>query len=229
MTITFFRTILVYFFVIVVLRLMGKRQVGELESSELVVTIMISELAVMPIQDPQQPMMSSVIGILMLLIIEVLLSFLTYKNKTARKIVYGTPSIFVEKGEIKQREMKNQRFNINDLMEELRNNGVCDLSEVEYVVMETNGNVSVILNSQNRPLSPSDLSLNPPPVEMSYIIIDAGEVIEPNLKSLGFNEKWLQKTLNERGYKRIRDIFYMSASKSGEIYIVPTYKKGDTV
>ncbi len=227
MIITFLRTILVYFFVIVVLRLMGKRQVGELESSELVVTIMISELAVMPIQDPQQPMTSSLIGILMLLIIEVLLSFLTYKNKTARKIVYGTPSVFVENGKIKQKEMENQRFNINDLMEELRNNGVCDLSEVEYVIMETNGNVSVILNAQNRTVTPSDLSLKPAPVEMSYIIIDAGEVIKTNLKTLGFDDNWLSKTLGEKGFKRPSDIFYMSANRSGDIYIIPMLKKGE--
>lgn len=226
MLITLLRTVLIYFFVIVVLRLMGKRQVGELESSELVVTIMISELAVMPIQDAQQPILGSVIGILMLLIIEVFLSFFTYKNNTVRKIVYGTPSVFVEKGKIKQREMENQRFNVNDLMEELRNNGVGSLSEVEYVIMETNGNVSVIMNSQSRTVTPRDLSLNPPSVEISYIIIDSGKVNNQNLKQLGYDKCWLSKILSERGIKSVGDVFYMSADRDGNVYFLPRYKEG---
>lgn len=221
MIITVIRTIVMYIFVVLALRVMGKRQIGELEPSELVVTIMISELASLPIQEPGQPLISSIVGILILLILEVVISFLAYKNGTLRKIVYGTPSVFFQKGKIDQKEMENQRFNINDLLAEVRNSGAADLSEVDYVLMETNGNVSVILNAQNRPVTPRDLGLTPQPTEISYVLIDNGTVNFMNLKQLGYDGAWLKKRLEEYHVGSPAGVFYMGADAGGNVYLIP--------
>lgn len=225
MIITVIRTVVMYFFVVLALRIMGKRQIGELEPSELVVTIMISELASLPIQEPGQPLMTSIVGIILLLVLEVVISFSAYKNMRLRKFFYGTPSMFFKKGKIDQKEMENQRFNLNDLLAEVRNNGAADLSEVDYVLMETNGNVSVILNAENRPLTPKDMNLNPAPPEISYVVIDNGRVNAANLKLLGYNGEWLRTQLENYKVKSPADVFYMGADAAGNVFLIPKKAK----
>lgn len=225
MLITFIRTIIVYIFVIFVIRLMGKRQIGELEPSEFVVTIIISEVAAMPIQESSQPLASSGVAILLLLIFEIILSFLAYKSPKVRKVLYGLPSILFAKGRINQREMERQRFNINDLMEIVRNNGGSGLSEVDFVIVETNGNVSVLMNAENKPLTPSDMGISPQAVEISYIIVDNGKINDKNLQLLGFNEEWLRKKLSENNTKTAEDVYFMSADRSGKLFIVKKEKE----
>lgn len=227
MIVTVIRTAVMYFFVVLALRVMGKRQIGELEPSELVVTIMISELASLPIQEPGHPLMTSIIGILLLLILEVVISFLAYKNMRLRKFFYGTPSLFFKKGKIDQKEMENQRFNLNDLLAEVRNSGAADLSEVDYVLMETNGNVSVILNAENRPLTPKDMNISPQATEISYVIIDNGRVNTANLKLLGYNEGWLRTQLKNYHLNSPAKVFYMGADNSGNVYLIPKKEKNE--
>ncbi len=223
---TFIRTIIMYFFVVLTLRLLGKRQIGELEPSELVVTIVISEVAAMPIQDTSESLVSSLVVIFLLLILEVLLSFGAYKSFAARKLFYGTPSVFYEKGIINQKEMKKQRFNLNDLMECVRNTGATSLSEVDFVIMETNGNVSVIPKTEHRPVELSDIGLTAAPAQISYIIIDNGTINQNNLKRLGFNETWLAKQLKTKKIPDASEVFCMTADKSGEVVIITNEKKG---
>ncbi len=220
MLITFIRTIIIYVFVIVVIRIMGKRQIGELEPSELVVTIIISEVAAMPIQDNSQPVATALVAIVLLLIMEIIISFTAYKSRSLRKILYGTPSVLFSKGKINQSEMERQRFNVNDLMEIIRNNGASSLDEVDYVLVETNGNVSVLLNAQERPVTMKDLKLEALPVEMSYIIIDSGKINLKNLQKIGFDENWLMKRLEESSIKRVKDVFCMGANRNGEVFII---------
>ena len=222
----FIRTILMYFFVIFSIRILGKRQIGELEPSELVVTIIISEVASLPIQDPSQPVITSLIVISLLLILEIFLSFSAYKSPAVRKIFYGVPSIFYEKGMLHQDEMEKQRFNLNDLMETVRNTGSVSLSEIEYIIMETNGNVSVIPKADQRPVSLSDLNINSPsPVFISYVIIDNGHLNKKNLNRLGYNENWLKKQLKAHKITDISHIFCMTADADGEIVIIPKNSK----
>ena len=224
MLITFIRTIIMYFFVVLTLRLIGKRQIGELEPSELVVTIVISEVASLPIQDTSQPIANSLIAIFLLLILEVIISFSAYKSFDARKFFYGKPSVFYEKGHINQSEMEKQRFNINDLMEVVRNNGAVSLDEVEYVIMETNGNVSVIPNEKNKPLTAGDMNINAEPPQISYVIVDNGKINRSNLKRLGYNDDWLDKQLAAHRQK-LSDVFCMTADRSGTIVMIPISKK----
>lgn len=221
----FIRTIIMYFFVVLTLRLLGKRQIGELEPSELVVTIVISEVAAMPIQDTSQSLVSSLIVIFLLLILEVLLSFSAYKSFAARKLFYGTPSVFYEKGVINQKEMKKQRFNLNDLMECVRNTGATSLSEVDFVIMETNGNVSVIPKTEHRNVSMSDAGLSAPPVQLSYIIIDNGAVNHNNLSRLGYNDLWLEKQLKTKKIPHASEVFCMTADRNGEVVIITNEKE----
>ncbi|MBQ2890787.1 MAG: DUF421 domain-containing protein [Clostridia bacterium] len=225
MLITFIRTILIYGFVIFAIRIMGKRQIGELEPSELVVTIIISEVAAMPIQDTSQPVILSVVAIVLLLILEVIISFVAYKSRGFRKILYGTPSILYSKGKINQKEMERQRFNVNDLMEIIRNNGAASLSEVDYVIVETNGNVSVLLNAENKTVTTKDLGIESAPVEISYLVIDNGKENETNLKRIGFDLEWLKTQLKEHSVTKIEDVYCMGADRLGNIFIIRKEEK----
>jgi uncharacterized membrane protein YcaP (DUF421 family) len=222
---TFIRTILVYFFVVLTLRLLGKRQISELEPSELVVTIIISEVAALPIQDVSQPLANSLVAIFLLVILEIVISFLAYKNFLARKLLFGTPSVFYEHGKLNQEEMEKQRFNLHDLMECVRNTGATSLSEVDYVIMETNGNVSVIPSSQKRNVNVSDLNLKSSPTLLSYILIDNGNVNNHNLKLLGFDQNWLDKQLSLQKIAKASEVFCMTATKDGEVVIIPVERR----
>ncbi len=216
----FIRTIVMYFFVVLTFRMLGKRQIGELEPSELVVAIVISEVAALPIQDTSQPLINSLIAIFLLIILEVTVSFGAYKNFAVRKIFFGTPSVFYEKGKINQKEMEKQRFNLNDLMECVRNTGMTSLDEVDFVIMETNGNVSVIPNAQNRTVNITDLNLKAQPTYLSYVIIDNGSVNYNNLERVGMSEKQLKGRLRPYGIDDYEDVFCMTATKNGEVVVI---------
>ena len=144
MVIAFLRTIILYLLIIAGVRLMGKRQVGELEPSELVLALIIADLAAVPMQDFGIPLLTGIIPILTLLCITMILSVLTMKSVRFRAIICGRPSIIVESGRLVQREMRRNRFTVDELMEELRMKGVTDLSKVKYAILETNGQISVL-------------------------------------------------------------------------------------
>ncbi len=225
MLITVIRTILIYFFTIISLRLLGKRQIGELEPSELVVTIIISEIAAAPIQDSALPIIPNLLAMALLLILEVILSYSAYKNFQIRKLVFGRPSIFFKNGEIDQAEMERQRFNLNDLLETVRNTGATSLSEIAYIIMETNGNVSIIPKSDQRPASTADLGIEAPEEPtLSYVIIDNGKLNRKRLKDLGFTEQWLKKQLQQSNLKRPEQVFCMTADPNGKTVILPKSK-----
>ena len=214
-----------YMFVVLTLRIMGKRQIGQLEASELVVTIIISDIAAMPITNIGTPMSSSIVAITILLIMEVLISYFAYKNINFRTFLFGKPSTFFQNGKLNQQEMKRQRFNVADLMEVVRNNGATGLSQVNCIIMETNGNLSVIMNSQNSPITPSDLNLKTSPVYLSYVVIDNGNLIHSNMKRLGLDKIWLKKQLELYNLKNIKEVFYLSYERnSGEIVLIPQEK-----
>lgn len=159
MFIVLIRTIILYLLVILSMRLMGKKQVGELEPFELAITIMISELASLPMQDSRIPLLHGIVPILTLLILQNLFSLIQLKSEKIRSLINGEPSILIEKGKIDFQELKNQRFNINDLMEELRLQGYYDLENIEYAILETSGQLSIIPKTEESPVTKKDLSL----------------------------------------------------------------------
>ncbi len=226
MLITIIRTIIIYILVVITIRMMGKRQIGELEASELVVTIIISDIAAMPITNIDTPIINNISAMLILMILEVTMSYLAFRSPSIRSILYGRPSVFYKNGKLDQEEMLRQRFNVGDIMEEVRNHGVCSLSDVEYIVMETNGNVSVITKSENSPVTPKQLNIPTDTIRMSYIIIDNGILIRECMKRLGLNDEWLKKQLASYKINSVKDVFYLGFEQvTGDTVLIPMEDK----
>ncbi|MBR5152121.1 MAG: DUF421 domain-containing protein [Clostridia bacterium] len=219
------RTIVIYLFVILTLRLMGKRQIGELEASELVVTIIISEIAALPITDTKIPLHHVFLPIGILLVMEHVISYLAYRSVHIRSALYGKPSMLYQKGKLNQKEMRRQRFNLGDLMEELRNQGVISLSQVDYVIMETNGKISVILRSEESPLTPKSQAEPEDNSDLNYVLVDNGHLMKKRLKQLGLNQNWLKKQLKQHKLSSYRQVYYLSFDKgTGETVVIPKEK-----
>ena len=176
MVIAFLRTVILYLLIIAGIRLMGKRQVGELEPSELVLALIIADLAAVPMQDFGIPLLTGIIPILTLLCITMALSVLTMKNVKFRAIVCGRPSIIVENGTLHQREMQKNRFTVDELMEELRMKGITDLSTVKYAILETNGRLSVLPYANQLPVTAEQMNVTPEDVGLPVVVINDGRV-----------------------------------------------------
>ena len=198
MVIAFLRTIILYLLIIAGIRLMGKRQVGELEPSELVLALIIADLAAVPMQDFGIPLLTGIIPILTLLCITMLLSVLTMHSVKFRALVCGRPSIIVENGRLHQREMKKNRFTIDELMEELRMKGVTDLSTVKYAILETNGQVSVLPYANQLPAT----------------------VLDHNLRTRGLDHAWLDRQLKAHKLHNPRQVFLLTVDEQNRVYLV---------
>ncbi|HZK43732.1 MAG TPA: DUF421 domain-containing protein [Syntrophomonadaceae bacterium] len=218
MNIIIIRTLILFGVIIIFLRLMGKRQIGQLQPYELVVIIMISELGAIPMQDTGIPLVNGLIPIFVLFTAQVALSFLSLKSERARGIICGKPSIIIEKAKIKEKEMRKLRYNINDLLEQLRSKGVTDISDVEFAVLETNGEISVFLKSQKRAVQPADLGIDTPYEGLSTSLIMDGHVIQENLENLNLTVEYLQNELNKYGITDLKDVFFASLDTQGQIF-----------
>ena len=220
MVIAFLRTIILYIFIIAGIRLMGKRQVGELEPSELVLALLIADLAAVPMQDFGIPLLTGLIPILTLLCITMALSVLTMKSIKFRAVLCGRPSIIVENGKLRQGEMKRNRFTLDELMEELRMKGVTDLSTVKYAILETNGQLSVLPFAAQKPPTTQDLDLHLPEPGLPVVMINDGRVITRNLHSRGLDEVWLDKQLQQHHVKRTQDVFLLTVDETNKVCVI---------
>lgn len=158
MLIVFIRGIIVYFLVIFATRVMGKRQLGELSPSELVITILISNIATLAMEDPEASLITGVVPILTLVCLDILASFAALKSRKLRHVISGRPKVIISNGKLDQAVMKELRFMVDDVCSALRNSGVFDIDEVQYAVVETTGTISVLLKAQNRPVTPETLT-----------------------------------------------------------------------
>ena len=220
MVIAFLRTIILYLLIIASVRLMGKRQVGELEPSELVLALIIADLAAVPMQDFGIPLLSGIIPILTLLCITMILSVLTMRSVKFRAIICGRPSIIVENGKLHQREMKKNRFTVDELMEELRMKGVSDISTVKYAILETNGQISVLPYANQLPVTAEQMNVAPDDVGLPIVIINDGRVLDHNLKTRGLNHEWLEKRLSEHKVNSSKDVFLLTVDEQNRVYFV---------
>ncbi len=218
MVIAFVRTIILYVFIIAGIRLMGKRQVGELEPSELVLALIIADLAAVPMQDFGIPLLAGIIPILTLLTLTMLISMLTMKSVRFRAILCGRPSIIVENGLLHQREMSKNRFTVDELMEELRMKGISDISSVKYAILETNGQLSVLPFAQEKPPTAHDLKVNLKESGLPIVIINDGRVLDHNLATRGYDRVWLERQLKARGVRRTEDVYLLTADENGKVY-----------
>lgn len=226
MFIVFFRVLIVYVIIVAGLRLMGKRQLGQLQPSELVVTIMVSNIATMSIEDSNVPLMGGVIPILTLVIFDVIVSALTLKSKTARRIISGTPRVIIRDGKIDQQELKELRFTIDDMMEQLRGNNIFDIRDVAFAIVETTGQLSVYQKFEAQPLTAKTLGLQGQPADSAppVVIISDGVVIDSGLKYCNLRYEWLEKTVTDHGYNT-KDIFLMTCNRQADYLIVPVEKQ----
>ena len=217
----FARTVILYFLIVVGLRLMGKRQIGQLEPGELVLTMMISDLATVPMQDFGIPLFTGIIPILTLLSLSLLISQLSLHHLRFRALVCGRPSIIVENGAICQKEMRKNRFTVDELMEELRMKGITDLSTVKYAILETNGQISILPYADQLPVTAQQMNLTPAEPGIPVILINDGRVLDRNLKARGLNRVWLQKRLEEHSIKHTEDVFLLTVDEQNQVYFAP--------
>lgn len=212
MLIVFVRTIILYILILALMRLMGKRQIGELQTSELVVALVIADLAAIPMANIGIPLFSGIVPILTLFIGESLLSYLSIKSQYARKLLTGKPSIVVSKGDIVEKELNRQRFSIDDLMEQLRIKNVANIEDVEYAILETGGNLSVILKTNKMPVIREDLNIVAQYKGLPTTLIIDGTLIKENLGVAGINENWLRNELKKNKIESIKDVFFAFAT-----------------
>lgn len=226
MVIAVVRTIILYLLIIAGIRLMGKRQVGELEPSELVLALIIADLAAVPMQDFGIPLLSGIIPILTLLSITMIISVLSMKSIKLRILLCGRPSIIVENGKLKQAEMKKNRFTVDELMEELRMKGFTDISTIKYAILETNGQISILPFANQKPPTAKDMNQAPQEAGLPIVIINDGRVLEHNLRYRGYDQHWLEKQLKAHKVKDAKDVYLLTADELGQVYFAP--KEGQT-
>lgn len=197
MLITFVRSIILYVIVLVVMRLMGKREIGQLQPFELAIAIMIADLASVPMSEVGIPIINGIIPILSLLVMHLIISFINLKSIKMRQLICGKPSILIYRGKINEKVLIKERFTINELQERLRANNINDLADVEYAILETSGQVSIIQKPNKRTTIPEDFNIMPEYEGISYDLVVDGKIMNDNLKILNKTYEWLKKEVNK--------------------------------
>ena len=198
MLIAYLRTIVLYLTLVAVIRLMGKRQIGQMEPSEFVVTMLAANLASIPIQDGAIPLLTGIVPIVTILGIELVLSSLCLRSMGLRRLLCGKPVILIEEGRILQQNLRKTRVTMDELTEALREKDVLDLRSVQYAILETNGKVSVLLHAKDYPASAREAGIQVKPHFLPITIISDGKLLKTNLKLAGRDDTWLDKVLRAR-------------------------------
>ena len=204
MTSIVIRTVIIYVILSISLRIMGKRQLGELDVSELVSTLLISEIASIPIDDPDIPLMNAVIPILFILSVEILLSTIKNKSEKMKSLIEGKPQYIIYKGRVLQNVLDENRISINEILSEMRAQGVGDISDVYYAAIEQNGALSILKKDGS---------------QMAHAVIIDGDVIKGNLKAVGYDDNWLNARLKENKIKQ-DDVFLMTIDDGGKVNLI---------
>lgn len=218
------RTLIIYFSLMIVIRISGKRQVGQLDVSEFVSTILLSEIACLPIDDPDIPILYAMIPISFIICLEVILTYLKNKSSLLKKIFESKCCILIEKGRFVENAFIKMRISVEELMGELRLKGVSEVSDVYYAILEHNGNISVILKKEAQPLTPLDEDIKTEECGISHPIIVDGQINRKNLTSSGKSESWLNSELC-KSHTGIKDVFLMTVNDSGKCDIFKKEKK----
>ncbi len=201
MLLIFIRAILLYVLVLIVMRLMGKREIGQLQPFELAISIMIADLAATPMSEPGTPISYGVIPILSLLVMHLLISTINIKSIKIREILCGKPSILIYRGKIDERVLKKENFTINELQERLRGNNIFNLGDVEYAILETNGQISVITKPEKKVVSLEDLNIKAEYSGIPYDLVIDGKILYENLNKISKTKEWLEKEVGKFNMK----------------------------
>lgn len=212
------RSVILYLLLILAIRLMGKRQIGEMGPTEFVVTLLISDLASVPMQDLGIPLFSGIIPILTVLAVELLLSSLSFSCIPLRKLLNGKPVILMKNGEIQPENLKKTRLTPDELSERLREKGIVDLSTVVYAILETGGQISALVDPQYQPPTARDLSVATEALELPWTIISNGTVLQENLRLSGRNEIWLDNILKKH-HCPIKNVMLLTVTNTGTLYL----------
>ena len=192
---------MLYIIVLIVMRLMGKREIGQMQPFELAISIMIADLAATPMAETGIPITNGIMPILGLLVMHLVISMINLKSTKAREIICGKPSILIFRGKVDEKVLKRERFTINELEERLRDNNIFNIGDVEYAVLETSGQVTVIPKPNKRPTTPEDFNIEPKYEGIPYDLVVDGKVMYKNLEKLGKNYVWLKKQTEKFGIK----------------------------
>ena len=221
MATAFVRTIVLYFIIMVGIRAMGKRQIGELEPVELVLMLLISDLAAVPMQDFGIPLLNGAVPIVTLLALSMLLSYCSMRSVRFHRLICGNPTTLIRDGVIRQDALRRNRFTLDELLDELRAQGVTDLTTVKYAVLETNGQLSVLLYPMDAPLTPRQMGrAAEDDVFLPTVIVNDGRVLRSGLRDMELDEAWLDKVLRARGYKSPREVLLLTVDDAGTVFCV---------
>ena len=221
MFVVLIRTVVLYLFIVFGLRLLGKRQIGELEPAELTLALIIADLASVPMQDNGIPLLAGLIPIIVLLCVATILSVLSARSIRFRALLCGRPSIVVENGLVLEKELRKNRLTVDELMEELRIQGCPDFRSVKFAVLETNGMLSVIPYAAKQPITPSQMELETEEPGLPVVLISDGRVLGNNLRLRGYEENWLLKQLSAHGLNSPRQAFLLTVDELGQTYCIP--------
>lgn len=224
MVMIFTRTIIVYIFLVIAMRLTGKRQIGELQLSELITALLLSELAASPITNNNIPLSYAFVPILTLVCIEIINTFLVTKNVAARRFLDGVPNIIIKKGVLDQKELAKVRMSMEELFAELRLKDIYDISEVEYAILEQNGQLSVTPKTASRPLTVGDMNLIQSDRGIAHQLLVDGHVSSYNLSLVGKTEIWLKKRIKAYGFESFKDVYLFTLDDAGGEYILKKNK-----
>lgn len=218
MAIIFLRSTLLFLSLFVLMRLLGKRQLGQLEPSELVVSVLIADLGAHPLQDIGIPMLNGLVAIVTIFCLELVLSGMALRSSRLRAVLWGKPCFLIEKGVINQKEMRRNRFSLDELTEELRRKNVTDLRTVEYAVLETDGTLNVLLAAPSQPVTAGQMNISPGETGYPFILIDDGHILQENLRKSKWDLGWLNQQLKKKGAKTPEEVFLLMADDTGLVY-----------
>ena len=219
MLISIIRTFLLYLVIITAVRIMGKRQISELQTTELVVTLLISDIAAIPMQNTAQPLLSGFIPILILVLCEIVLSVVMMKQSKIRRLICGKPQIVINNGKIDQKQMNRLRISTEDLCEQLRQMNVFHIEDVAYAIIETNGKMSVLKKPEKETLTLEHMGIRAADKGIEAVVISDGELSDYSMKLCGVDENWINQTLQNKNLTRER-VFLMTANRKREYNII---------
>ncbi len=219
MLIAIIRTLLLYVFVIFAVRIMGKRQISDLQPTELVITLIISDIAAIPMQNTSQPLISGILPVLILIGCEIVASMIMMKNSRFRKLICGSPVMVIHEGKILQDAMKKLRMSTEDLCIQLRQENIFSLEDVQYCIVETNGKISVLEKPEKRNPTAEDFGIYIPDTGIDAVVVNDGEFVDNSMKLCGFTKEKINNILSENNIP-IEDVFIMTGNKTGSYNII---------
>lgn len=220
MSIILLRSLILYIIVVSAVRLMGKRQLGELQPSELVITILISNIATLPLEDTDIPLIIGMTPILALVCYEIFVSWLIIRLPYFRKVIYGSPKIIISNGKINRTVLQDLRLSVDDILTAMRTQDIFDVSEVQYAIVETTGSISIMKKQEKDTPTREDMGLTPKSADPPQVIVSDGKILPVTLKSMGFNKKFVENTAKKAGYN-VNDVFIMTADGQGNVFVAP--------